>query len=88
MSARISCPACKEWLEDFRGVGVDSERPPRAGAWAICVHCAEVLRFADSIDDRGRGLTLRRTTLAERSSAEAPDALDDALRVVVARLRR
>jgi hypothetical protein len=81
------CPACGEWLQDFHCVD-DSSRRPLAGAWAICVHCAEVLRFADSIDARGRGLTLRRTTLAERSSAEAPDALEHALRVVVARLPR
>lgn len=56
--------------------------PPRAGAWAICLHCAEVLRFADS----ATGLTLRRTTLSERSGPEAPDGLEAALRIAVAKL--
>lgn len=77
------CPACQTLLEDFRGVE-DGERSPSVGAWAICVHCAEVLRVAAASDDGA--LTLRRTTLAERSGAEAPDNLADALRVVLARL--
>lgn len=74
------CPVCCELLEDFRSV--DTTRPPSAGAWAICCHCAEVLRFRTAPD----GLALRRTTLAERSSREAPTGLEDALRIVLAKL--
>lgn len=79
-----TCPSCAAQLGEFRAVD-DADRAPIDGAWAICVHCAEVLRFAQ--DDNG-ALVLRCTTLDERSGPEAPDNLDDALRVTLARLPR
>lgn len=84
MRIDTTCPVCDSRLEDFHSVD-SSDRAPIDGAWAICVHCAEVLRFEHA---RAGALVLRRTTLAERSGPEAPDNLDDALRVVLARLPR
>lgn len=85
MSIDATCPVCQTLLEDFRRVDDSCDREPSIGAWAICLHCAEVLRFAA---ERDGALTLRPTTLAERSGSEAPDNLDDALRIVLAGLPR
>jgi hypothetical protein len=78
-----SCPACGSPLDTYNGV--DDDAAPCTGSWAICEQCAEVLRVVRA--DSG-ALTLRRTTLLERSGPEAPPNLEQALRIVLARLPR
>jgi hypothetical protein len=66
-SDNLECPECHRWVRH--------EPTARAGDWAICEHCTAVLRFAAG----AQGVTLRATTLDERSGAEAPDDLEAAV---------
>ncbi len=54
--ARTACPECG-WASDVATNAVD-DRPPMAGALALCPGCAAVLCF-------GEGLTLRRAAPAD-----------------------